>query len=77
MNFFLPKFDMVSKKDLRHIITCKKQVGTSFQYIISTNNEVFSQKSVNYMGKIVGNFTNTVFNTFDCTNNLICTTKFR
>lgn len=29
------------------------------------------------MGKIVGNFTNTVFNLLDCTGNLICTTKFR
>lgn len=30
MNYFLPQFDMIYDNDTRHILSCKKQLGTKF-----------------------------------------------
>ena len=67
--------------DFGHILSAKKQIGTSFEYVISSQRNDISDCPKKSMGKIVGNFRNTVFNTFlyKVPNNepsLVCTACF-
>jgi len=78
MNYFLPQMNIIFKNDKRHILSCKKQIGTSFEYIISINSTDFAIKNPTYVARLSGNFTNSVFNLInDKTNEIICTTRFR
>lgn len=78
MSFFLPQMNMIFRNDLRYILSCKKQMGANFEYAISLNSSDFSEKSPAFCGKVVGNFTNSIFNFIDCTNkSVLCTTKFK
>lgn len=78
MDYFLPRFDLILKHDLFTILSCKKQMGTKFEYFISTDKNNFSDKGDSYLGKIVGNFKNSVFSLIDRSNKkILCTCRFR
>lgn len=69
--------NMIVRHDLKHILSCKKQTIGAFEYAISISNVYFEKKSPTFCGKVVGNFTNTIFNFIDNrTKSILCTTKF-
>ena len=77
LNYFLPQFDMVFKEDYKHIISCKKQLGAGFEYLISTSQMNFaSDSSEHFQGKVTANFTNQVFTIYNKNSQPIATSLF-
>ena len=62
ISYFLPQFDAVFKDDFKHVISCKKKLGASFEYGISVSQMKFNEDNPLYLGRLYANFTNTVFN---------------
>lgn len=65
-------------EDLTHIMSAKKQVGTKFEYLISTIREGINDHIQQQLGTLLGNFSNSVFSLYPVNNKgtISCTTRF-
>ena len=81
MNYFLPQFDMYFADDFKHLLSCKKQVGTNTKFLFSTSKESFEESCKQYCGKVKGNFIGDIYNIYghkqQDKKSIKCTSRFR
>lgn len=82
MNYFSPQFDLFFRKDYKHIISAKKQVGPKFQMYFSIDRMNVTEKlDTTFCGKLVEDVNKDVYNIYAFTKErryaLVCSALFR
>ena len=65
----------MSFEDFKHILSCKKQMGTSILYYFSTSKEIYEEKYSTHCGKSQKNFMDNAYNIYQTQEEIVMDKK--